>query len=347
MVADGVGLGRGEALALLGHHMQELRAVEVAHVAQGGEQGGQVVAVDGADVVPAQFLEQGAGHQHALGMFLDLARDFPGAGQAREDLLAALAHAGVGAAGDDLGQVVGQATDILGDRHVVVVEDHQHVGVDVGGVVERLEGHAGGQGAVADHRYALALLAFQTGGNGHAQRRTDAGAGVADAEGVVLALAAPREGGQAVLLAQGAHALTTAGEDLVWVGLVADIPHQAVIGGVEDVMQGDGQLDHAEAGTEVPAALANAVEQVLAQFVSEGFQVRFGQAAQFVRRVGAVEQRRQRAFAGDLVESGRHQANRYRRKRCSSLPDARKTAQCAVHFAVTDSACPGNPAAGR
>jgi len=118
---------------------------------------------------------------------------------------------------------------------------------------------------------------------------------------------------------------------------VADVPHQTVIGGVEDVMQGDGQLDHAEAGTEVPAALANAVEQVLAQFVSEGFQVRFGQAAQFVGRVGAVEQRRQRALAGDLVESGRHQANRYRCKRCGSLPDAGKTAQSAVHIAVTGS----------
>ena len=327
--------------------MQELRAVEVAHIAQGGEQGGQGVAVDGADVVPAQFLEQGAGYQHALGVFLDLARDFPGAGQAREDLLAALAHAGVGAAGDDLGQVVGQAADILGDRHVVVVEDHQHVGANVGGVVQRLEGHAGGQCAVADHRHALALLALQTGGDGHAQGRADAGAGMADAEGVVLALAAPWEGGQAVLLAQTAHALATTGEDLVRVGLVADVPHQAVIGGVEDVMQGDGQLDHAEAGTEVPAALANAVEQVLAQFVSEGFQVRFGQAAQFVGRVGAVEQRRQRALAGDLVESGRHQANRYRCKRCGSLPDARKTAQSAVHIAVTGSFALGNPAAVR
>jgi len=83
--------------------MEELRAVEVAHVAQGGDQRRQVVAVDGANVVPAQFLEQRAGHQHALGVFLGAAGDFPGTRQAREDLLAAFAHARIGAAGENLG----------------------------------------------------------------------------------------------------------------------------------------------------------------------------------------------------------------------------------------------------
>ncbi len=211
MPGDRVGFGGGEALALLRHHMEELRAVEVAHVAQGGDQRRQVVAVDGADVVPAQFLEQRARHQHALGVFLGAAGDFPGTRQAREDLLAAFAHARVGAAGENLGQVVGQPADVARDRHVVVVEHHQHVGADFRGVVERLEGHAGGERAVADHRDGLALLAFQTGGDRHAQGGADRGAGMADAEGVVFALRAAREGGQAFLLAQRSHALTAAG----------------------------------------------------------------------------------------------------------------------------------------
>src|SRR5690606_30648270 len=62
------------------------------------------------------------------------------------------------------------------------------------------------QCAIADHGNRLALLALQAGGDGHAQRRADGGAGVADAEGVVLAFRATREGGQAVLLAQAGHA---------------------------------------------------------------------------------------------------------------------------------------------
>jgi hypothetical protein len=203
VVADRVDFRRGEALALLGDDVQELRALQVAHVAQGGDQGRQVVAVDRADVVPAQLFEQGAGHQHALGVFFGAAGDFPGAGQARQHFLAAFAHAGVGAAGEDLGQVVGQATDVARDRHVVVVEDHQHVGVHFRRVVQRFEGHAGGQCAVADHRDRLAIAVLQAGGNGHAQRGADRGAGVADAKGVVLARSGA-EGGDAVLLAQGA-----------------------------------------------------------------------------------------------------------------------------------------------
>ncbi len=302
--------------------MEELRALHVAHVAQGSHQGRQVVAVDRADVIPAELLEQGAGDQHALGVFLGAPGDLPGPGQAREHLLAALAHAAIGAAGEDLRQVVGEPADVVRDRHVVVVEDHQHVGVDFRGVVECLEGHAGGQRTVADHGHRLTLLALQAGGDGHAQGGADGGAGVADAEGVVLALCAAREGRQAVLLAQGAHQLAALGEDLVRIGLVADVPDQAVVRSVEDVVQGNGQLDHAEAGAEMTAGLADGIQQVLAQLVGQGFQVRLAQPAQFGRRRGAVEQGRGGALAGNLMERLRHQAVVMQSGEASSLPDA-------------------------
>jgi hypothetical protein len=63
-------------------------------------------------------------------------------------------------------------------------------------------------------------------------------------------------------------------------------------------MQGDGQLDHAEAGAEMTAGLADGIQQVLAQLVGQGFQVRLAQPAQFGRRRGAVEQGRGGALAG-------------------------------------------------
>jgi len=233
------------------------------------------VAVDRADVVPAQLFEQGTGNQHALGVFFGAAGNFPGAGQARQDFLAALTHARVGAAGKNLRQIIGQATDVARDRHVVVVEDHQHVGVDFRRVVQRLERHAGGQRAVSNHRNRLALAVLQAGGNRHAQRCADRGAGVADAKGVVLALGATREGRDAVLLAQGFHALATTGEDLVRIRLMTDVPYQPVIRGVEDVMQRDGQLDDAQAGTEMPTGLADRVEQFQAQLIGQGFQLGF------------------------------------------------------------------------
>ena len=72
------------------------------------------------------------------------------------------------------------------------------------------------------------------------------------AERVVVAFCAAREARQAAALAQGPDPVAPAGEDLVRIGLVADVPDEAVAGRIEDVMQADGQLDDAEAGPDVP-----------------------------------------------------------------------------------------------
>ena len=54
-----------------------------------------------------------------------------------------------------------------------------------------------------------------------------------------------------MVLAQGGKAILAAREDLVGVGLVAHVPHDAVLEKVEVVEEGDGQLHGAEVGTEV------------------------------------------------------------------------------------------------
>ena len=63
-------------------------------------------------------------------------------------------------------------------------------------------------------------------------------------------------------LAQRADAVAAAGQDLVRIGLVADIPDQAVVGRVEYVMQGDGQLHHAEAGPEMAAGHSHRIDKL-------------------------------------------------------------------------------------
>jgi hypothetical protein len=159
--------------------------------------------------------------------------------------------------------------DRRADGHLVVVEDDQQIGVERAAVVERLEGHAGAERAVADDGDDLPALALELGGDGHAERGADGGAGVADAEGVVLALAALGEAGQAALLAHAVHALAPPGEDLVRIGLVADVPDDAIVRGVEDVMQRDGQFHHAKPGRQVPAGARDAVDQKCPQLNGE------------------------------------------------------------------------------
>src|SRR3546814_2964879 len=114
---------------------------------------------------------------------------------------------------------------------------------------------------------------------------------IADAEGVVLALLALGERRHAVLVLDGVDRVAGAGEDRVRVGLVADGPDDAVVGGVVHRVQGDGQFDHAEAGAEMTARLADRFDQVGAQFVGDGGQLGFVELAQVGRGFDARKAR--------------------------------------------------------
>ena len=74
------------------------------------------------------------------------------------------------------------------------------------------------------------------------------------------------------------------GEDLVRITLVPDVPHQAVGGRVVHEVQRDGELHHAQAGAEMPAALAHRFDQVGAQLLRDGGQLGFAEAPQVGRR---------------------------------------------------------------
>jgi hypothetical protein len=128
-------------------------------------------------------------------------------------------------------------------------------------MIHGLEGLAGGHGAVPDHRHHAALDALPRGGEGHAQGGADGGAGVAHAEGIVGAFGALGKARGAVLLADPRQRISAPGEDLVAVALVAHVPHQSVIGGVEHIVQGDGQFHRTQVGRQVAAAAAQGVDQ--------------------------------------------------------------------------------------
>src|SRR5262245_18903780 len=112
------------------------------------------------------------------------------------------------------------------------------------------------------------------------------------AERVVLALGALGESGEPPALAQRANALAPPGEDLVRIGLMADVPHDAVVGRVEQVVQRDRQLHDAETGAEMPAGDRHGVDRLLTQLVSELTELRLVEAAEVCGRYDLIEQRR-------------------------------------------------------
>ena len=278
VVQDRLRLGQLVALALLGDHVQELRTLQLLDILQGRDQRIEVVAVDGADIVKTEFLEHGGGHDHALGVLFKALRQFQyGAGQ---DGLADIFRCRIELARHQPRQVAVQRAHGRRDRHVVVVQDHQQVDVFLHArIVHRLEGHAGRHRAVADHGDRVQRVALDLGGLRHAQRGGNRRRRVRRAKRVVFALVTLGEAGNAVLLAQGVHALAPARQDLVRIGLVAHVPHDAVVRRVEHVMQRDGQLDRAQVGRQVAARLGDGIEQEAAQFLRQRHQLRAGQLA--------------------------------------------------------------------
>ena len=112
------------------------------------------------------------------------------------------------------------------------------------------------------------------------------------AERVVFALGALGETGEAAAHAQRADAVAPAGQDLVRVGLMADVPDDAVVRRVEQIMQRDGQLDDAEAGAEMAAGDRYGVDRLLTQFVGELTQLTLVKAAKVFGGMDLIEQRR-------------------------------------------------------
>src|ERR1039457_5383932 len=88
------------------------------------------------------------------------------------------------------------------------------------------------------------------------ERRRRAGG----AEDVVLGFGGIREARQAAGLADRLQAVAPAREHLVRICLVAHVPHEEVVRGVEHVVQSHRQLQRAEARGEVPSRLGNRVD---------------------------------------------------------------------------------------
>ena len=86
--------------------------------------------------------------------------------------------------------------------------------------------------------------------------------------------------GQPALLTQGREVGGAPGQDLVDVGLVAGVEDDPVRRRVEDAVDGEGQLDDAEVGSEVAAGLGHLGDEEGADLLGELTQLRVIEVAQ-------------------------------------------------------------------
>ena len=291
VVEDRSILGARVAVALLRDHVQELRAFQRLHVRERVRQHVDVVPVDRPDVVEAEFLEQRAGQHHALHVLFPALRELLHRRHLRQHFLAAPPHRVVEARSEELGEVAVQRAHRLRDRHLVVVEDDEEIGARDAGVVQRLERHAGAHRAVADHGDHAARVAVALRRDRHAERRRDRRRRMRGAERVVFAFRTARKARRPARHPQPAHVRAAAGQDLVRVGLVTHVPHDAIARRVEHVVERDGELDGAEIRRQVTAGLRHRGQDERPQFAGKLWQRFGGQTAQRRRGVDGVEER--------------------------------------------------------
>jgi hypothetical protein len=215
-------------------------------------------------------------------------------GQLRELLLHPLASAVELGVEADAVEVARERPHVRRDRHAVVVEHDDDRRAEAAGLADRLERDATGHGTVADDRDDLAGVdvALQAHRLLQADRVADRGRRVPGAHDVVLGLVDRAERGQALVLADRRELVAAARQDLVRVGLVADVPEDLVLRRVEQRVQRDGELAGSEVGAEVPADLTDRVDDVLAYLLGHLGELVVRERVQVLRAVDAIEDRR-------------------------------------------------------
>src|SRR5207247_7973754 len=92
-----------------------------------------------------------------------------------------------------------------------------------------------------------------------------------------------------------------AGENLVPVCLVSDVPDDLVARSLEAVVQGDRELDRSQAGGEMPSRLGDDLHHVLPQFGGELLELSM---AQVLEVGGRIDARQDRLGARSPLDSG-------------------------------------------
>ncbi len=250
----GLPLGGRVSHTLAGDRVDDDRTVGVLGPRHGVLHLLDVVPVDRTHVLDAELLEEHSGHQQLLHRLLGrLTGRHHGRAEprARERALDIVTQPPVAAIEPDSGEVTRERTHIGSDGHLVVVQQDDEARAEMPRVIERLEGHAAGERAVADDRHDRLVPTAKVACGGEAERDRYGVARVAGVVDVVGALRPLRKAAHAPVRPQRIEAAAASGQQFVDVGLVTHVPDDLVTRAVERAMQTERQLDHAEIGGEM------------------------------------------------------------------------------------------------
>ena len=96
--------------------------------------------------------------------------------------------------------------------------------------------------------------------------------------------------GKAAISPQSGKTIHPAGQNLMHIGLVADVKNDAIFFRVKSIVYGNGQLHHAEIGGEMAARLRDVLQQKVADLGRKPIELRKIHLAQILRRMDGFQQ---------------------------------------------------------
>jgi len=136
-------------------------------------------------------------------------------------------------------------------------------------IIQGFKGKAVHDAGISDESYDFIICFCMKLSECQSDGSCNSGAGVSDDELVVYALVGVWETAYAVSLSEVCEIGFSACDDFVRITLMTDIPEQFVGFEIEDVVQGESQLDYAEVAGEVSAGFAYGTENELSDFICE------------------------------------------------------------------------------
>ena len=129
------------------------------------------MSVNGPQVGKAQFLEDGGGHHQIFNAALQAAQNLDhitAEFHVFEPTLKVMLNLVIGFPSTQLVEILTHSAHVFRNGHFVIVEHHNHFFVQCTSVIQCLEGHAAGHGAIANNSHHIVILLLQVPGHGHA-----------------------------------------------------------------------------------------------------------------------------------------------------------------------------------
>ena len=261
--------GSIKAASLLGQDMHQARTRLFLDALQQHNELVDVMAIDRAKVTDAQIFKETARLHYRLRRIFRLQEQVTetrseNTRQALHQAVQVRTHLVVDRVRNHAVQVLAEVAHVRGDAHLVVVQDDGHVLLRKTCVVDGLVGHTARHGAVTDYGHHAVLVLEVVACHGKTEGCRNRSRRVSGAVAVVLAFVPLQKSGNAALLAQRLEAVETARQKLVYIGLVAHVPHDLVVGSIEHVMQGKRQFHDTQARSQVTAMLRHLTDDGLA-----------------------------------------------------------------------------------